>query len=170
MKKVIINRKNGSTAGSEMLDPTQWIADCVASNVWGQPERVVDDIEGTYDPADVLEEIDLIVIPAINPMLVSEAVPAVLDEQGATVTPEIPAVYTEAIPAVIKKQVKLKAEYTIEILDITEEYARQECIQKRKSEYPSPEEFMNAYFDGGEQAVAELQAKRLAVKAKYPKP
>jgi len=64
----------------------------------------------------------------------------------------------------------LPAEYTVEITDISAEYALEECISKRKSEYPSAEEFLNAFFDGGEQALAELQAKRLAVKSKYPKP
>jgi hypothetical protein len=64
----------------------------------------------------------------------------------------------------------IPADYTVEIIDISAEYALAECISKRKSEYPSAEQFLNAYFDGGEQALAELQAKRLAVKAKYPKP
>jgi hypothetical protein len=65
---------------------------------------------------------------------------------------------------------KIPAEYTIEIIDITNEHALQECIQKRKMEYPTAEEFMNAYFDGDEEALQALQAKRLAIKAKYPKP
>ena len=64
----------------------------------------------------------------------------------------------------------LPAEYTIEIEDITAEHELAECIKKRKAEYPSAEEFLNAFFDGGDEAVAELQAKRLAIKAKYPKP
>ena len=64
----------------------------------------------------------------------------------------------------------LPAEYTVEITDISTEHALAECISKRKSEYPSAEEFLNAFFDGGETALAELQAKRLLVKAKYPKP
>lgn len=46
----------------------------------------------------------------------------------------------------------------------------QECFHKRKSEYPSPEEFMNAWFDGGAEVLNNLELKRLAVKAKYPKP
>lgn len=45
-----------------------------------------------------------------------------------------------------------------------------ECFDKRKSEYPSPEEFMNAWFDGGAEVLNNLELKRLAVKAKYPKP
>lgn len=66
--------------------------------------------------------------------------------------------------------VKLKAEYTIEIIDITQEHALAECIAKRKGEYPTPESFMNAYFDGGDAALETLRQKRLEVKAKYPKP
>ena len=117
MKKVIIKNLAGvQTNGAEMEDPTAWIAECVASNVWGLPERPELDAEG-------------------NP------------------TGNI-----------------LPAEYTVEITDISAEHALEECIFKRKSEYPSAEEFLNAFFDGGEVALAELQAKRLLVKAKYPKP
>lgn len=68
-----------------------------------------------------------------------------------------------------RKYVKLKAEYTIEIEDITEQHNLQQVIAKRKAEYPSAEEFMNAFFDGGDEAIAALQAKRLEIKAKYPK-
>lgn len=64
----------------------------------------------------------------------------------------------------------LPNEYTVEITDISAEYALAEVIKNRVSEYPSAEEFLNAFFDGGETALAELQAKRLLVKAKYPKP
>jgi hypothetical protein len=65
--------------------------------------------------------------------------------------------------------VMLPAEYTVEIEDITPEYNLQQVIAARKAEYPSAEEFMNAFFDGGEEAIAALQAKRLEIKAKYPK-
>lgn len=65
--------------------------------------------------------------------------------------------------------VVLPAEYTIEIEDITEQHRLQEVIMKRKAEYPTMEEFMNAFFDGGDEAIAALQAKRLQIKAKYPK-
>jgi hypothetical protein len=64
----------------------------------------------------------------------------------------------------------LSNEYTVEITDISSEYALAEVIKNRVSEYPTPADFMNAFFDGGDAAVADLQAKRLAVKAKYPKP
>jgi hypothetical protein len=66
--------------------------------------------------------------------------------------------------------VMLPAEYTIEIHDVTFDYELDLCIKSRVAEYPNLGDFLNAFFDGGEPALAELQAKRLAVKAKYPKP
>ena len=116
MKRVIIENIYGEIGRAQMEDPTAWIAECVASNAWGLPERPELDADG-------------------NPT-------------GNT----------------------LPAEYTIEIIDISAEHELQECISKRIAEYPTFGDFMNAFFDGGEQALAELQAKRLAVKAKYPKP
>lgn len=64
----------------------------------------------------------------------------------------------------------IPADYSFEVTDISQEYALRECIKNRKAEYPSPEEFMNAYFDGGEAALQALGVARLAVKQKYPKP
>ena len=63
-------------------------------------------------------------------------------------------------------------EYSIEVIDLSQDYdfLLAECIKNRMSEYPSPEDFMNAFFDGGDLAVQELQSKRLLIKSKYPKP
>jgi hypothetical protein len=125
----------------------------------GLPERIVlhKDEPGAqaYDDADVLEEI----VEEIHP-----AVEAVLDDQGVEVSP--------AIPAVTQKKVKLKAEYTIEIIDLDQnpEWLLSQCIAKRKAEYPSAEEFLNAFFDGGQTALDALADMRLVIKAKYPKP
>jgi len=80
--------------------------------------------------------------------------------------PERPELDSEGNPT----GTMLPAEYTVEITDVTAEYELKYCIQNRKMEYPSPEEFMNAFFDGGQAALDALQAKRLEVKAKYPKP
>lgn len=122
---------------------------------FGLPERWVPhkDEGGSYDEADVLEE---------RVVEMSSAVDAVMNDAGEIVQ--------EAIPAVMKKEVKLKAEYTVEIEDISAQVALQNCMAARKAEYPTPEEFLNAFFDGGDEAVAALQAKRLAIKQKYPKP
>ena len=70
----------------------------------------------------------------------------------------------------LKTYIKVKAEYTIEITDVTFDHALQECIQNRIRAYPSPEEFLNAFFDGPEIALDLLRQRRYEVKAKYPKP
>lgn len=116
MKKITIKTIKGiKTHEAQLEDPTAWMAECVAGNVWGLPERPE------------------------------------LDEMGQPTG------------------VILPAEYTISIEDITEQHNLQQVIAKRKAEYPSAEEFMNAFFDGGDEAIAALQAKRLEIKAKYPK-
>ena len=156
MKKVIIKNLAGEqTHGAEMLDPTQWIADCVASNAWGLPERWVPhkDEGGSYDDADVLDERMVEVSPAV-----------------AEVVNDANEVVQEAIPAVMKKEVKLKAEYTVEVIDISAQVAFENCMAARKAEYPTAEEFLNAFFDGGEAGLEALRAKRLAIKQKHPKP
>lgn len=49
------------------------------------------------------------------------------------------------------------------------DYLLAECLAKRASEYPQLGEFLNAHFDlGGD--FSALEAKRLEIKAKYPKP
>jgi len=141
MKKVIVKNLAGvQTHGAQMEDPSAWIYACVAGCLWGKPERWQPASEA-HDPADVLETERREVQPADG-------------EQ----------------PAVMQEWVKLRAEYTVEIEDITLQHQLYQCIQSRKAEYPSPEDFMNAYFDGGQAALAALQVSRLAVKAKYPKP
>ena len=57
--------------------------------------------------------------------------------------------------AILAKQVELQAEYD------SQEYAR-----KRRAEYPSIEECVHAILDDD---LVALQAKRSAVKEKYPK-
>jgi len=159
MKKVIVKNKLGIAGwGAEMADPTAWIAECVASCAWGKPERwVLHKDEATsresYDDSDVLEEELRELTPAID---------AVVDDQGVEVSP--------AVPAVVQKLVKLRAEYTVIVEDITTQYELDQAIMKRKAEYPTAEEFMNAFFDGGDDAIASLQEKRLLIKQKYPKP
>jgi hypothetical protein len=122
---------------------------------FGLPERWVPhkDEGGEYDEADVLDERIVELSPAID---------AVVNDANEIVQ--------EAIPAKTRKEVKLRAEYAVEIIDISAQVALENCMAARKAEYPTPEEFMNAFFDGGESAVAALQAKRLAIKQKYPKP
>ena len=145
MKKVIIKNLVGiQTHGAEMEDPTAWIAECVAGNVWGKPERWVlhkdEPMAEAYDEADVLEE----------------KVEVSLD--GISV-----------------KYVKLRSEYTIEIIDLDQdpEYLLQQCHAKRQAEYPSLGEFADAFVkmqNGDASQMEAYVAACLAVKAKHPKP
>jgi hypothetical protein len=140
MKSVIIKNKQGiQIAQAAIEDPVDWIAEGVAGNWWGKPERLVphkdEPLAEPYDDADVLEE------------------RIITDDLGQD-----------------KKFVKLQAEYTIHVEDISSQYALEQVLAKRKAEYPGAEEFLNAYFDGGPDALGVLQMKRLQIKAKYPKP
>lgn len=158
MKRVIIkNLLSEQTHGALIEDPTDWIASCVAANVWGLSERWVlhkEELNAeSYDDADVIGEEVREVFPGAA---------AVLDEAGLEIVP--------AIPAKSKKYVKLRATYTIEIEELGVEYQKELIRNKRKAEYPDPTDFLDAYFDGNQEALALLQAKRLEVKAKYPFP
>jgi hypothetical protein len=180
MKKVIIRNFLGTqTHGAEFKDPSAWIADCVANNYWGKGERWILATDA-HDPAGVIERESRELSPAVEAVLelvepAVEAKDAVLDEEGNVVESAIEAreaVYKEvspAVPAVTEEWVKLRAEYQIEIVDISAEHALQQAIAARKSEYPSAEEFLNAFFDGDDEALEELRQRRLAIKAKYPK-
>jgi len=164
MKKVIVKNKGGAVGwSSELADPSAWIADCESKHAWGKPERWVphkDEMHAeAYDEADVLEEREVVVQEA------SPKIPEVWNESGELVQAEI-----SELPTIVRKEVKLKAEYSVEIIDVSAEHALAECLAKRKAEYPSAEQFLNVFFDGGSAELEALKQKRLEIKAKYPKP
>ena len=142
MKKVIIKNLAGiQTHGAVMEDPTAWIAEGVAGNWWGKPERIVlhKDEQGAeaYDDADVLEEI---------------------------------LVESTDLPPQKMVKLKAEYAIEIVDLDQDPEWLLQQCHAKRKAEYPSVEELWHAFMDEGQQGLDRLQQVRLAIKAKYPKP
>lgn len=154
MKKIIIKNKAGEIGwGAQMEDPTAWIAECVASSVWGKSERWVlhkdEPMAEAYDDADVLEE----EIREFTP-----AIPAVLDEQGVEITP--------AIPAAAEKWVKLKAEYTIEIEDTTAQVAQQAINAEALAYLASTDWLIIREVDAGVPCPAEIKAARAAARAR----
>ena len=156
LKYKIISKDQNSTAeyfgDASMIEQiVRWLE----PQFFGLPERWVPhkDEGGSYDEADVIDERMVEVSPAV-----------------AEVVNDANEVVQEAIPAVMKKEVKLKAEYSVEIVDISAQVALENCMAARKAEYPTAEEFLNAFFDGGEAALTALQAKRLLVKQRHPKP
>ena len=153
MLKIKVTEKSGAsieyTGSEELLSRLHAMGH-------GLPEREAlhKDESGaeTYDEADVLGEFVVEIIPAI---------PALIGQNGEELEP--------AKPAVTQKRVRLKSQYSVLIEDITAEFQAQQAIANRLKEYPSAEDFLNAFFDGGQPALDALQAKRLAIKAKYPK-
>jgi hypothetical protein len=73
-------------------------------------------------------------------------------------------------PETLEHWVKLKADYSVEVEDVTYAHELAQCIANRKAEYPTPEQFLNAFFDGGQSELDALHAQRLEIKAKHPKP
>lgn len=142
MKRVIIKDVTGYIVTDTKMDnPEKWIDLGISSLWWGKPERwTLHKDEFGAEPYDDADVLEEELRP--DPLLIDNS----------------------------KKWVKLKAEYTIEIEDITAQYELEQCIAKRRAEYPSPEEFLNAFFDGGDAALEALKAKRIEVKSKYPKP
>lgn len=74
-----------------------------------------------------------------------------------------------------KKMVKLKAQYTVSIIDLSQdsEYLLQQCHAKRQAEYPSLGEFADAFVkmqNGDSSQMEAYVAACVAVKTKHPKP
>ena len=154
MKKVIVKNLVGiQTHGAEMEDPTAWISECVAVNAWGKPERWVlhkdEPMAEAYDDADVLEE---------RSDEIQRAVEAVLDDLGVEVSP--------SIPAVTQKWVKLKAEYTIEIEDITAQVAQEAINAEALAYLASTDWLVIREVDAGTPCPADVKAERAAARAR----
>ena len=68
--------------------------------------------------------------------------------------------------------VLLKADYTIEIIDLDTDYdwLLSECHRKRKAEYPPMENYLDAIVKSDEVQKQDYIDKCLEVKNKYPKP
>lgn len=157
MKKVSIKNKEGVVGwGTEMLDPTQWIADCIASNAWGKPERWVlhkdEPMAEAYDEADVLEERIVEDMPAMD---------AVMDDAGAIVQ--------EAIPARTHKEVKLRAEYTVEIEDISAMVELQKLSTEALRYLESTDWMIIREIDAGIPCPAEVKQARAEARTKVVK-
>ena len=62
-----------------------------------------------------------------------------------------------------------KADIEAKMAEVQAEYNAEEWKRNRQAEYPTHEDCIHALLDGGD-TLTELQAKRTAVKNKYPKP
>jgi hypothetical protein len=125
-----------------------------------------------YDEADVLEERIVEDMPAVDPVLISEAIPgspAVMDEAGNIVQAEIqevPAVYSEAIPARTHREVKLRAEYTVEVVDITEAVALEKLSTEALRYLESTDWYIIRELDAGVPCPVEVKQARAEARSK----
>lgn len=142
----------------------------------GQSERWVLAQEG-QDEADIIERETREVSPAIEAVLelvepAVEAKDAVLDEEGNIIEPAVEAkeaVYKEvspAVPAVTEEWVKLRAEYQIEIVDISAQL-EQEHINRESQEYLDSTDWMIIReLDAGIACPAEVRQARAEARAR----
>ena len=61
------------------------------------------------------------------------------------------------------------ADIEAKMTELQAEYDAEEWKRNRQAEYPTHEDCIHALLDGGD-TLTELQAKRTAIKNKYPKP
>ena len=145
MKRVIISKNENIIAGPiDMDDPAQWLADGIAANWWGLPERNKWKDECTSEElaTEVLSEEEILVQPEIPAQeeitkmryevsqgfwkwqddCTQEEIDSALSSEEVVTQPA-----SEAIPARYRTQVTLRATYTIETTDVTQEYLLKEA-------------------------------------------
>ena len=161
MKKIKIKNLSGNvTNRAVMEDPTEWIAKSVSSNEWGLPERWVPhkDDGGFYNDADVLDERMAEIVPAVP---FQPEIPAVY-EGGNLISEAIPAV--PEVPALMQKQAKLRAEYTIEITDISQQIEQERINNEALAYLASTDWLIIREMDSGVACPAEVKALRQAAR------
>lgn len=170
MKKVIVKNKHNHVYIDIPSNLEEYIEFNKSINTWGLPERWILNKEliengnpnepehwmwhsGYYEESEILKTEE-----RKTPYLSYE-----VNEQGHTV--EVQKERTEI-------WILLKADYTIEIIDLEKDYdwLLSECHKKRKAEYPPYEDYLDAVVKGDEQQKQEYIDKCLEIKNKYPKP
>lgn len=148
------------------------------------PERDIVEFSQTYEESDVIKR-ETISYTDHNGNIIEEnhvTLKATYNEPEEIVEfskpykdEEIISIRSEDIYSTTE-YITLKAEYEITITDLTKDagWLLSECLRKRKAEYPTVEEIVEAlmekYGENRPEKFAELHAKRMAVKLKYPKP
>lgn len=174
MKLINVKNKNKELISSNNKIENSFYNEFILINInngsWGKPERWViakklmengDTNEPEhwmwhsehYEESDVLQ----------NEIRVRKYIVNELNELGHTI---------EVEKEENENWVLLKADYTIEIIDLDRDYdwLLSECHRKRKAEYPDSGEFLDAIVKGDEEQKQMYINKCLEVKRKYPKP
>ncbi|NCX93091.1 MAG: hypothetical protein EBX40_00225 [Gammaproteobacteria bacterium] len=157
MKKIKVTEKSGAFIeyrnDGEMLDRLHLMGH-------GQPERWVPhkDEGGSYDDADVLDERMAEIVPAVP---FQPEIPAVY-EGGLMISEAIPSV--PEVPAVMQKQVKLKAEYAVEITDISQQIEQERINNEALAYLAETDWLIIREMDSGVACSAEIKAARQAAR------
>lgn len=168
MKKIRVTEKSGAVAeyinDGEVLNRLHLMGH-------GLQERWVQhkDEGGSYDDADVIDERIVEDEPAVEPVLISEGIPAkpaVYDNGNliSEATEEVLAVYTEGVPAKTHKEVKLKAEYTVEIEDITEKLEQEKVNAEAMAYLASTDWLIVRQVDSGVMCPEDIKLARQAAR------
>lgn len=157
MKKIKVTEKSGRVW--EYINDGE-VVDRLHAFGHGLPERWAPhkDEGGSYDQADVLEERLAEISPEV-PMIPER--PAVY-EGGNLISEAVPAV--PGIPAVFQKQVKLRAEYSVEVVDITDELERRLKNDQALAYLASTDWLIIREVDSGVPCPADVKEKRQAAR------
>jgi hypothetical protein len=133
--------------------------------IYGLPERWVPhkDEGGEYDEADVLDERIVELSPA-QPLIPEQ--PAVY-EGGSLVSEAVPMI--PEVPAVTQKQVKLRAEYSVQIEDISQQLEQERINAEALAFLLSTDWLVIRELDAGIPCPAEVKAARQAAREKIVK-
>jgi hypothetical protein len=141
-------------------DPTEHMNMCIERNIWGLPERWVPhkDEGGEYDEADVLDERIVELSPG-HPLIPEQ--PAIY-EGGNLVAEAVPMI--PEVPAVTQKQVKLRAEYSVQIEDISQQLEQERINAEALAFLLSTDWLIIRELDAGIPCPAEVKAARQAAR------
>lgn len=161
MKKVIL-KQFGFELGHAIVedDKAQEMIDIYLSNYKGMPERweVLDPQNQVHNESQIIEEKTVVTQEAVS------EIPAVVNEQGETVQEAIPGV-----PEVSHKEVKLKPEYTCEMIDVTAEVNQNKVNHESLAYLASTDWYIIREMDSGVQCPADIKQARNEARARIVK-
>ena len=153
----IFNKQNKIISDKNIYkNPTEFIDFNVSINAWGKPERWIIKDSEIYEESDVIQTEEK----------VFEYIEYELNELGHTI---------EVKKERIETWVKLRADYTIEVVDLEQDYdwLLSEVHRKRVAEYPPLTELGDALYwkeQGDDSKYVSYMNKCEQVKKKYPLP
>lgn len=141
MKKVRIeNIITGQKYERQMDDPADWIAECIANDVWGRKAREcaktdeyaeilwIEDFEKEVEPERerAVIEYDLDGNPVMEDYIYTDPITGISETMQRAVV-----IGSETVPATFETWVRLKPEYEITEIDISTEYELKEKINRK---------------------------------------